>query len=225
MEWLVLLLTGGATGSYAAWRARALLRARRDRAEDADLARCLARDDVTLLGEEICALDATPRGRRPDRRARRDLQRALDAYEQARRLADRLSGPDDVDRLVRLLAAGRHAVARARARAEGRPLPGRRPPCFFNPAHGPSDHEVLWTPRGRGTRSVPACTRCASRLAAGTAPETRMIAVGERRVPYWAAGEKRTFEHGRRSGDLGPDLFVAWVWDSPRWLEHPRHGG
>ena len=45
------------------------------------------------------------------------------------------------------LAEGRNELARARAALEGRDAPERRPPCFFDPRHGPAEREVEWASR------------------------------------------------------------------------------
>jgi len=74
------------------------------------------------------------------------------------------------------------------ARVAGRPLPEHRVPCFFNPQHGPSARDVLWTQPGRGTRTVPACAQDAARIQAHELPEVRKVRIGGRAVPYWEAG-------------------------------------
>ena len=61
-------------------------------------------------------------------------------------------------------------------------------PCFFNPQHGPSTTDVIWTQPGHGTRKVPACAQDAARLKAGDDPEVRYVQLQHRRVPYWEAG-------------------------------------
>ena len=74
-----------------------------------------------------------------------------------------------------------------RARLSGQPLPERRPPCFFNPQHGPSATDVSWAPPGGAPRTVPVCTADADRLARGDDPDERLVGVGGSRVPYWQA--------------------------------------
>ena len=67
-------------------------------------------------------------------------------------------------------------------------MPELRVPCFFNPQHGPSVVDVMWTQPGRGTRRVPACSQDAARVANHEAPEVRKVRIGSRMVPYWEAG-------------------------------------
>jgi hypothetical protein len=119
---------------------------------------------------------------------RQDWQRALDGYENADRSLRRLSDPSDVRHVTEALEDGRYAVACVVARRDGRPLPQRRPPCFFNPAHGPSTLDVEWAPPGGRPRPVPVCAADADRLAHGAEPAVRTVPRGAGRVPYWEAG-------------------------------------
>ena len=86
------------------------------------------------------------------------------------------------------LEDGRYAVACVRARREGKPLPARRPPCFFNPSHGPSTVDVDWAPPGGQQRRIPVCGADADRLEQGAEPDVRTVPQGAGRVPYWNAG-------------------------------------
>ncbi|WP_459968369.1 hypothetical protein [Nocardioides pyridinolyticus] len=189
MEWVLLALAvaGGSGWVGRRWRSR-----RADAAESrAELegVRRLAEEDVTVLGEQLRRLDAEVAGRPLDDAARVDYQTALDAYESAGRAAPRIAAPDEVSKVVDTLAIGRYALACVQARVQGRPVPERRVPCFFNPQHGPSVTDVMWTPgRGGGTRRVPACAQDAARVAAHEDPEVRTVTIRSRRVPYWEAG-------------------------------------
>ena len=185
MEWLLAALAGGtlvATGRYL-WDRRTT---HRQSAEELDGIRKLADEDVTMLGEELHRLDAEVA--RLDEAGRVDYQKALDAYESAQRLVPRLTAADEVSKVTDTLSSGRYAVACVQARLDGEPLPELRVPCFFNPQHGPSVRDVLYTQPGRGTRSVPACARDAARVEAGEPPEVRTVRIGGRTVPYWEAG-------------------------------------
>ena len=74
--------------------------------------------------------------------------------------------------------------ARWRAQAP----PERRPPCFFDPRHGPSTRDVEWAPDGYGApRPVPVCEADAVRLEQGQEPMTREVVAGGRRVPMYDA--------------------------------------
>jgi hypothetical protein len=78
-------------------------------------------------------------------------------------------------------------MACAEARLEGRPVPERRPPCFFDPRHGPSTRDVEWAPPGGAPRAVPACEACAVAVDEGREPATREVMTNGRLVPYYAA--------------------------------------
>jgi hypothetical protein len=161
---------------------------RRERRDELDGVRRLADEDVTIFGEQLQVLDTEMAGRALDEAARRDYQCALDAYEAAQRSVPRLRVADEVSTVVDTLATGRYALACVRARVAGEPVPELRVPCFFNPQHGPSVTDVVWTRPGRGTRTVPACVQDAARVAAREQPDLRLVRIGARRVPYWEAG-------------------------------------
>jgi hypothetical protein len=157
---------------------------------EAELApvRKLTFEDITTFGTELQDLDAELAGHPLDEGARADYQRALDAYESAKTAADAMRVPDDVRHVTEVVEDGRYAVACVRARVAGRPLPTRRPPCFFDPRHGLSVADVPWTPPGGAVRDVPACALDVERVRAGAEPDIRTVMVGPRRVPYWQGG-------------------------------------
>ena len=63
--------------------------------------------------------------------------------------------------------------------------PRSGPPCFFDPAHGPSTRNVTWAPPGGAPREVPACALDAARVTSGADPHIRMVQQGYQAVPYW----------------------------------------
>jgi hypothetical protein len=148
-----------------------------------------ADEDVTKFGEELQRLDTDVAGHALDEAMQQDYQRALDAYEDAKSSLDAVSRPDEIRHVTEILEDGRYAVACVKARIAGRPLPAKRPPCFFNPAHGPSSQNVDWAPPGGSARSVPACPADAERVLAGADPYIRTVQVGAQRVPYWEGGQ------------------------------------
>jgi hypothetical protein len=75
----------------------------------------------------------------------------------------------------------------ARARPDGYQPRERRPPCCFDPRHGPSVRSVPWAPPGGAPRPVPACAADAQRIEAGEDPHARMITLGGSQRPYWNA--------------------------------------
>ena len=188
MEWLlVLLAAGGGVGGVRYVIARR--RSRQEHDEELAAVRRLADEDVIVFGEQLQRLDAAVGRADLDDEGRVDYQRALDAYESAQRTVQHLGDAEEVSQVTDTLSHGRYALACVQARVAGQPLPELRPPCFFNPQHGPSTRDVLWTTGKYGTRTVPACAQDAARVAAREKPEVRMAQIGTRRVPYWLAGE------------------------------------
>jgi hypothetical protein len=78
-------------------------------------------------------------------------------------------------------------MAAAKALLAGHEPPANRPPCFFDPRHGPSTREVEWAPDGYQARPVPVCEADAVRLESGEAPMTREIQTAGGRVPIYDA--------------------------------------
>jgi hypothetical protein len=185
---IVLLVIGGAS----LYRRRAI--AQRQAEQRAELetqvstSKRAADEDVTKFGEELQRLDVDVAGHPLDEAMQQDYQRALDAYEDAKSSLDAVQRPEEIKHVTSILEDGRYAVACVKARVAGRPLPAKRPPCFFNPAHGPSSQDVEWAPPGGALRSVPACPADAERVLAGADPYIRTVQVGAQRVPYWEGG-------------------------------------
>ena len=191
MELLLLLLLVGAVLMIISSSRRSMTAApvrRQVSAADLDASRRAAEEDVTRFGEELQRLDTDVQMAGVDEAMLQDWQRALDSYESAKRSLEMVQSPDDVRHVTTALEDGRYAVACVRARRDGKPLPVRRPPCFFNPSHGPSTTDVDWAPPGGQQRRIPVCGADADRLAQGAEPDIRTVPQGAGRVPYWNAG-------------------------------------
>lgn len=172
-------------------RARARLRRQRADAESSAQLAVAARvavEDVDRLGEDLADLEVRLAGRRADEATLGARARAREAYEAARRRVQGVSHSDEIAQVTRSLETGRYAIVCARARMQGRPQPQQRPPCFFNPVHGPSVRDVRWAPAGERPRRVPACRADFERITAGAQPNIRTVPVDGERVPYWQAG-------------------------------------
>ena len=180
---LVPLLIVGAIGVGLVSMTRRARRPRFDPAEFAEV-RQAADQDVTALGEELTALDVPP-ATAPD--ATTDYQAALDAYDRAKSALAVAQRPEQLAAVTNALEDGRWRLACVRARLAGKPLPERRPPCFFNPRHGPSVTDVEWSPPGGVPRTVPVCAADADALAHGHDPDTRLVQAGGRTMPWWSA--------------------------------------
>ncbi|MGI8986619.1 MAG: hypothetical protein ACR2GM_07490 [Nocardioidaceae bacterium] len=223
MELLLVALVAGGGGYLAArWRRRAAIRG--EEQDELQGVRRLADEDVTILGEQLQRLDREVAGRELDEPTRADYQVALDSYESARRAVPRIRRSDEISRITDTLSSGRYALVCVRARVAGRPLPALRVPCFFNPQHGPSVTDVVWTPpRGRGTCTVPACAQDAARVAHHEAPDVRQVKIGSRVVPYWEAGSAY-LPYGE--GYFASAALMAWAFQpqAASWGGHEFGG-
>ncbi|MFD0317456.1 hypothetical protein [Streptomyces flavalbus] len=182
------VLVAGGAGAYTLVR-----RNRRRHAEEQRIAleklRVVVDEDITAFGEELERLDFHPGEQGATDPMREDYKHALDAYEKAKSHMAAASKPEDVRPVTQCLDDGRFALAELAARREHRPLPRRRPPCFFDPRHGLSVADAEWAPPGGTPRDVPVCAADQVRLADGRDPLAREVvtASGARR-PYWEAG-------------------------------------
>ena len=179
---LALLGLGGAAAALVSRR-------RRRREEQAQLAevKTVARDDLVALGDDIRALDLDVEMPDADPEAKRHYGQAVEAYSRAENRFDLARSPGDLGPVTSDLEAGRYAMTAAKARMEGRPVPERTVPCFFDPRHGPSVEQVEWAPPGGQPRPVPVCAADAQRIHDGDEPMTREIDVGGQRMAYWNA--------------------------------------
>jgi hypothetical protein len=182
-------------------------RARRDAAMDAfRSALRILDEDITVFGEQLTNLHVEALTTQLDEPMLADYQQALDSYEKTksmRRLAETTEAVVEVDKQ---LTGGRFHLACVLARRDGIDLPTRRESCFFNPQHGPAVTDVAWTPQGGVERKIPVCSIDESRLSAGEPPEVRLVRVGDRWVPWHAAGGSvvgiaQHHAHVMRNGD------------------------
>lgn len=208
-----------------------------------------AGEDVTVFGEELSGLHFETLTTELDEQMQLDYRTALDAYESAKERLARSSVAADVTEVTRTLADGRFAHACVLAARDGAARPERRPPCFFDPRHGPASRDVSWAPLGGVARDIPVCFRDAERLAAGEAPDVRLVRLGNRHVPWFASGplytawaggwyaeliregredaERLTMAYGVPSGSLGSSgLATTVAWSDPgAWADGGVLGG
>jgi hypothetical protein len=196
MEWVLLGLAGAGGLAWAANKFRGRQTDRRERAELLSQVVKLCEEDVTLLGEQLRRLDAESAEHPLGEAVQVDYQAALDGYESAQRLAARALTADDVTAVTDTLNEARYALACVKASLAGKPRPEKRTPCFFNPQHGPSVEDVMFTARAGGTKRVPACAQDAARVASGEKPEIRKVEVNGRKIDYFDARQI-----GRAYGD------------------------
>ena len=157
---------------------------------------------------------STSRCPAPTRAARDDLGVALDRYDRAQRPEARRRGAQDFAPVSTALEEGRWAMESAKARLAGRTPPERRPPCFFDPRHGPSTRDVEWSPDGYPAREVPACEADAVRIESGEEPLTREVELAGPahallRRPGWMGPYSGGYYGG--FGGFGAGLFGGMI--------------
>jgi hypothetical protein len=152
-----------------------------------DEVRAQAQDDLVTLGDDIRSLDLDIQMPSATEDAKQRYGQALEAYQRASQTFDRAKRPEDLGPVSETIEEGRFAMAYAKALLEGKPPPERRPPCFFDPRHGPSTDEVQWAPPGGSPREVPACAADALRVKEGFDPHSRQVLVNGRPTDYWNA--------------------------------------
>ena len=150
-----------------------------------DAARASLDADITRFGDELRDLDLDVVGIELSEEAQTNYSEALDAYENAKQAMNQARYESDAIAIAHILEEGRYAMACVKSHAQGKPMPERRPPCFFDPAHGPSAKNVTWAPPGGAPREVPACALDAARVTSGSDPHIRMVQQGYQAVPYW----------------------------------------
>jgi hypothetical protein len=156
---------------------------RRQHAELAEV-KAAAHDDLVALADDVQNLEQPVEA---NARAKREYEQALDDYGKASSAFDRARRTKELEAVASSLEEGRYHMTAAQALLDGRKLPERRPPCFFDPRHGPSTRDVEWAPPGGVPRKVPACEADAQAVERGQEPASREVVAGGRRVPYWNA--------------------------------------
>ncbi|TCC20379.1 hypothetical protein [Kribbella speibonae] len=134
-----------------------------DEVDTLDERRAAAREDVTRFGEELDAADVRLDGM--DTAA--DVQAAMDAYADAGRVVDGVPDDDKLRAVRSTVEYGRWRLACAQALVAGTTAPPRRATCFFDPGHGISVTDWMYTPPGGRPREVPVCNACRERLSGG----------------------------------------------------------
>ncbi|WP_406112318.1 hypothetical protein [Kitasatospora purpeofusca] len=229
---LALLALAG-TGVFLLFRRSRRRKEEQRRAELAQVRRVVD-EDITAYGEELDRLDFVPSAPDADDVQRGDYTHALDSYERAKRLMDEAKGPEDARPVAEALEDGRFALTTLAARRAGHPVPERRPPCFFDPRHGPSAKDADWAPAGGAARSVPVCRADADRLAAGQDPDIRTVPTEHGPQPYWNAGPAYGpwaggYFGGFGGGGLLPGLLVGTMLGSmmatPAYAYGPADAG
>jgi hypothetical protein len=170
-----------------------------------------AQEDLTALADDLRNLDVDLQaGEAANPQAVNQYTRAYEHLERAEQEFERARAPQDLARVSTALESGRFAMASARALFERRDQPRRRPPCFFDPRHGPSVNDVGWEAPGGPPRPVPVCAACMRQIAAGTQPQPRKVRTGLRRVPFYEAPPHFESWFGGYFGGAAADLVAGF---------------
>jgi hypothetical protein len=199
--WVLLGLLGAGGGAV-------YLNRRRRKREELAAVKHVARDDLVALGDDIRALDVDVAMPNANPEAKAHYNEAVEVYADAEQRFDSAKRPEDLEPVSSELERGRYEMEAAKAILAGKPAPERRPPCFFDPRHGPSTRDVEWAPPGGQPRPVPACEADALRVEQGLDPNVREIDYAGQRVPYWAAPTAFTPFFGGFYGGFGFGGFL-----------------
>ena len=160
------------------------VRTRRRRQAELAEVKAAAHDDLIALADDVQKLEE-PAEANPN--AKVEYAKALDAYDKATQSYDRATQTNQLEAVTSALEEGRYHMTATEAILAGRTPPERRPPCFFDPRHGPSMRDVQWSPPGGTPRQVPACEADAQAVERGSEPASREVMANGRMVPYWNA--------------------------------------
>lgn len=206
----VLLVGGGATAGLVAYGRK---KSRQRNAAAVAAVRRTLEEDITAFGEALDQLEVDMSDPRLGDEGRADLQEALDSYEGAKAAAAAMTSPEQASAVTSALDDGRWRLACVQARLAGTALPERRPPCFFDPRHGPSVKDVPFVPsQGAAVRDVPACQACATAVETGQMPDYRVTQSSTGTQPYWNSGSEYagyTQGYYRSNTDLMSTIFMA----------------
>jgi uncharacterized membrane protein YgcG len=194
-------------------------RHRRER-EELEQVKSVAREDLIALGDDIRALDLDVEMPGIEAETKEHYGLAVQRYQEADEAWRRARRAPDMERVTSLLEEGRWAMSAAKAKLAGESVPERRPPCFFDPRHGPSVADVEWAPPEGEPREVPVCAADAQRIRDGLEPYARRVQVNGESVPYWNAGPALAPWAGGFYGvGLLPWLFVGSTLGAG-WADH-----
>jgi len=186
-------------------------RQRQGHAHDFEDVRSLAHQDITALDEDVRDLGASLDLDTDNPRILTDYQDAQESLQQANDAYDRAQTANELAPVSTAIEAGHYKLARARARFEGRELPQRRPPCFFDTRHGPSVDDVGWMPENGPPRPVPACRDCMQTIAGGAEPGVRTVVSAGKRMPFYDAPPHFESWFGGYFGGAAADLVQGFA--------------
>ena len=181
---------------------------RRRRQQELKDAKAAAQDDLIALSTSLTDHDADV-SIRTTPEAAAEQAAALNAYERGTAALDAARSVKEMGAVSQAIAEGQYHLASAQALAAGEPKPDPRPLCFFDPRHGLSVRDVVWTPPGGGPpRPVPACADDARKVEQGIEPTIRTMEVRGAPVNYVNAGFAPAYWGGF---GLLPGMFTGFL--------------
>jgi hypothetical protein len=158
-----------------------------------DTVRAATTNDLGALADELVELTEAV-DRSADARAQALLDKAIATFQRAEGGFDAAEHAEDFAAVTAEIGRGRYQLSAVRACLNRAAVPEQMQPCFFDPAHGPAERFVAWTPQNGDPRTVPVCAGDAELVEADGQPAPRNVVVGDDVIPYWDA----------------PDYFVPW---------------
>ena len=162
-------------------------------AKACDTVRAATTNDLGALADELVEVTKALE-RSADARPQGLLDEATASFERAETGFDTAEHAEDFAAVTAEIGRARYQLSAVRARLERTSTLEQMQPCFFDPAHGPAERLVAWTPPGGDPRTVPVCAADAELVEADGQPVPRNVVVGDDVIPYWDA----------------PDYFVPW---------------
>ena len=190
----------------------------RYRSRNLETSRDLALDDVAAFDDRLAEAQSRLDGAVVAERIIEVHRAAQTIRREAEEALHGAATPDELVEAIGLLAAGRQRLAIEEAYLVAEAPPVERPPCFFDPSHGPGFTDAAWTTVRYGTRSVPVCLQDAVLLAAGVRPDSRTVEVDGHPVAYWAAREQTA---AYLLGYFGGHPLLGWLGDRGHRLPTP----
>jgi hypothetical protein len=181
------------------------------RAHDFEDVRALSHQDIMALEEDLGGLGESLDPETDNPVVLADYRDAQESLQQANEAYDRAHTANELAPVSTAIEAGRYKLTRARARFEGRELPQRRPPCFFDTRHGPSVDDVGWMPDNGPPRPVPACKDCMQTVASGAEPGVRTVVSAGKRMPFYDAPPHFESWFGGYFGGAAADLVQGFA--------------
>ena len=157
--------------------------------EDFRTVRRFMRQEIIALGEDLAELRVGIAGADAGHEVQHHCEQAIAYHDKAKHLLAVSTTTEEVIAVEQVLIDARWHHASVRALCDGEQVPQPGTPCYFDARHGPSTTSVAWSPQAGAELTVAVCAADARRLTSGEAPETRMVRVEDRYMPWHEIGD------------------------------------